>query len=55
MPKIEPRTKPKGKSVSQKNMTALKKLLEIKGKDVKTLKATTDIELSQELKEVLRA
>jgi len=50
MPKIEPRTKPKGKSVSQKNFTALKKLLESKGTDTKDLKASTDIELAEELK-----
>jgi len=55
MPKIEPKTKPKGKAVSQATIKALKDMLKAKGKDDKKLKASTDIELAQELKEVLRA
>ena len=48
MPKIEPKTKPKGKAVSQATIKALKDMLKAKGKDDKKLKASTDIELAQE-------
>jgi len=55
MPLIEKKEKPQGKSVKQAQLKALKDLLKAKGHDEKKLKATTDIELAQELKEVLRA
>jgi hypothetical protein len=54
MPKIEKKTKPQGKPVAQATIKALKDLLKAKGKDDKKLKANTDIELAEELKEVLK-
>ena len=55
MPKIEKKDKPQGKSVKAKDIKALKDLLKSKGHDEKKLKATTDIELAAELKELLHA
>jgi len=55
MPKIEKKDKPRSKQVKAKDIKALKDLLKAKGHDEKKLKATTDIELAQELKELFHA